>query len=169
MSMKFSEYAKDVIGKVSAGILLYRDNRGCREYFIVHPGGPYYKNKWRGYWSIPKGVVENGEDLKAAARRELKEETGLTPKGFLIDLGEAVLNTGKILHIFLGEGEGEFCGSNKFTIEWPPKSGIKKEFPEIDSGEWYPVEAAKDMLGINQTIFIDRAETILNEQQKNIR
>lgn len=168
MSMKFSEYAKDVIGKVSAGILLYREDRGIREYFIVHPGGPYYTNKWKGYWSIPKGMMEKGEDLKTVARRELKEETGLVPEGFLIDLGTTVLNTGKIIHAFLAKGSGEWKGSNKFTIEWPPKSGHMKEYPEIDSGEWYGLEAVKDLLSINQICFVDRAEKILNELSKNI-
>lgn len=162
MSMKFSEYAKDVMGKVSAACLLYREDRGIREYFIVHPGGPYYTNKWKGYWSIPKGMAEEGEDLKLAARRELKEETGLVPEGFLTDLGTTVLNSGKIIHAFLAKGSGEWQGSNDFEMEWPPKSGKKQKFPEIDSGEWYNAEACKEMLGINQTIFIDRAEKILD-------
>lgn len=165
MSMKFSEYAKDVIGKVSAACLLYREDRGLREYFIVHPGGPYYKNKWKGFWSIPKGAVENGEDLKVAARRELKEETGLIPDGFLVDIGTTTLNTGKIIHCFLAKGNGEWKGSNEFEMEWPPKSGKKQKFPEIDSGEWQPAETCKDLLGINQTIFIDRAEMLLNKSK----
>src|SRR5574343_401274 len=162
MSMKFSEYAKDVIGKVSAGNLLCKKVNNEWMFFIVHPGGPYYVNKWDGYWSIPKGMMEIGEDPEVAAKREFEEETGIKPPFTLVNLGTSTLNTGKIIQAYLAIGDGEFKNSNTFELEWPPKSGTKHKFPEVDRGEWHRYEDAKRMLGINQRCFLETARKLLD-------
>lgn len=162
MSMKFSEYAKSVMGKVSAGILLCKKVNDVWMFFVVHPGGPYYTNKWDGYWSIPKGMVELGEDSEVAARREFEEETGIKPPHQLVNLGTTTLNSGKIVQAYLAIGDGEFKGSNTFEMPWPPNSDKKRSFPEIDMGEWHKAEDAIRMLGNNQKCFIDRARTLLD-------
>lgn len=162
MSMKFSEYAKDVMGKVSAGILLCKKVNNEWLFFIVHPGGPYYVNKWDGYWSIPKGMLELGEDPEVAAKREFEEETGIKPPFSLINIGTATLNSGKIIQAYLAIGDGEFKGSNTFEMPWPPNSDKKRTFPEIDCGEWHTYEDAKRMLGVNQRCFLETARTLLD-------
>lgn len=162
MSMKFSQYANDVFGKVSAGILLTKKERGEWLFLIVHPGGPFYRNKWDGFWSIPKGMVELGEDTKVAARREFFEETGIEPPTQLIDLGTTALNTGKIIQVYLAFGDGEFKNSNTFSMRWPPGSKVEHEFPEVDLGEWCTADDAKRMLGNNQKTFVDIARTYLD-------
>lgn len=162
MSMRFSEYAKEVFGKVSAGILLAKKADGIWKFFIVHPGGPFYKNKWDGFWSIPKGLVDAGEDHKEAARREFFEETGIVPPQSLIDLGTVTLNTGKIIHAYLAFGDGEFKNSNTFSMKWPPGSAVEQDFPEVDRGEWHTANNVRRMLGNNQKSFVDVAETFLD-------
>lgn len=163
--MRFSEYAAKVMGKRSVGILLCKKDDGEYKFFIVHPGGPYYVNKWDGFWDIPKGAIEPGERDEDTARREFKEETGFAVTGRLFDLGETVLNTGKVVKAFLAFGDGEFIKSNDFEMEWPPKSGKKQMFPEIDKGEWHSLKDCKRMIGINKICFLDRAAAYLDEVQ----
>ncbi len=150
--------------KRSAGILLYRKRGDLLEVFLVHPGGPLWKNKDEGVWSIPKGLVEEGEDLLQTALREFEEETG-----FSIDAREVIpLNpvkqkSGKIVYAFAIEGdcEPEKLHSNTFEMEWPPKSGKTGEFPEIDRGEWFGLKDAKAKINPGQIALIEELEARL--------
>jgi predicted NUDIX family NTP pyrophosphohydrolase len=131
---------------ISAGLLLYR-RRGPRlEVFLVHPGGPYWARKDESAWSVPKGLVNAGEEELACARREFSEETGLdAPRsGGEHDLGTFRQPSGKRLHVWAIEGDcdPQALRSNLFEMEWPPKSGRLERFPEADRGEWFDREQA---------------------------
>jgi predicted NUDIX family NTP pyrophosphohydrolase len=130
--------------KQSAGILAYRQIAGQLEFFLVHPGGPFWKNKDEGAWSIPKGEFVFDEDPLAAARREFYEETGTPIDGDFIPLGSIQQRSGKIVHAWLIEFDIDALAirSNNFSIEWPPKSGKLQEFPEVDHAEWFDIDAA---------------------------
>src|SRR4051812_24164328 len=117
---------------VAAGLLMYRINNGTIEFFLVHPGGPFFKNKDKGHWSIPKGIPNEGEDLLAAAQREFTEETGLISKEPYTSLGTATQKSGKTIHAWAFAGDwDESAGiiSNTFELEWPPKSRRIQNFP----------------------------------------
>lgn len=126
---------------ISAGILLYRRRNSGVEVFLVHPGGPYWARKDEGAWSVPKGLVDAGEDELACARREFKEETGFDvhPASREHDLGTFQLPSGKRLHVWAVEGDcnADELNSNLFEMEWPPKSGRTARFPEVDRGGWF--------------------------------
>lgn len=126
----------------SAGILLFRGPH--RNVFLVHPGGPYWAKRDDGAWSIPKGLVEPDEAEFACAQRELHEETGFTAEGTAYDLGLFTQPGGKRLHVWAVEGDAEpsRLKSNRFTLEWPPKSGRHQSFPEIDRGNWFARDEA---------------------------
>ena len=133
----------------SAGILMYRREGGAVEVLLVHPGGPLWKNKDEGAWSIPKGLYEESEDALAAARREFEEETGATPVGEFIPLGEFRQSSAKIVSVWAVEGEFDVTKltSNTFALEWPPKSGKINDFPEVDRAAWFsPNEARRKIL-----------------------
>jgi predicted NUDIX family NTP pyrophosphohydrolase len=128
---------------------MYRWKRGQPELFLVHPGGPFWAKRDEGAWSIPKGLYEQGEDPLAAAKREFEEETGCIPQGRFIELGSFRQPSGK--HILAWALEGDFdlaaFRSNLFSMEWPPRSGAMREFPEADRGAWLsPQEAARKVL-----------------------
>lgn len=127
----------------SAGILLYRRRKGV-EVFLVHPGGPLWRAKDLGAWSIPKGVIGGNEDPLAAARREFREETGASAGGEARPLGRFRLSSGKELHAWAVEGEFDPATllSNSFTMVWPPKAGTLQSFPEVDRGQWFGKEEA---------------------------
>jgi predicted NUDIX family NTP pyrophosphohydrolase len=131
--------------KQSAGILLYRKINSQLQIFLVHPGGPFFKNKDVGAWSIPKGEFLDDEDALVAAKREFKEETGQAIEGDFIQLKPVTLKSGKIVHAWAVEGDinHETIFSNQFEMEWPPKSGKKQSFPEIDRAGWFGVDEAK--------------------------
>lgn len=140
--------------KISAGILLYRKRDNTIEVFLVHPGGPIWAKKDEGVWSIPKGLVEAKEDLLQTALREFKEETGFSILAKdAIPLNPVKQKSGKIVYAFAIEGdcEPDKLRSNTFTMEWPPKSGKSKEFPEIDRGGWFSIEEAKRKINPGQT------------------
>ncbi|MDE3108698.1 MAG: NUDIX domain-containing protein, partial [Acidobacteriota bacterium] len=120
--------------KKSAGLLMYRVRDGALEVLLVHPGGPFWVRKDAGAWFIPKGEVDPGEGDHAAALREFSEETGLTPSGPYLPLGTVRHKSGKIVVAWAFEGDCDPAAltSNKFSIEWPPHSGKRREFPEID-------------------------------------
>lgn len=136
----------------SAGILLYRwrDGRGGRELevFLVHPGGPFWAKRDAGAWSIPKGECGDGEDPLLAARREFLEETGYAPEGPFVELGTVRQAGGKQISAWAARGEFDPARlrSNRFTLEWPPRSGRLQEFPEIDRGAWFSLPQARERL-----------------------
>ena len=129
----------------SAGVLAYRTHNGTLEVLLVHPGGPFWQRKDDGAWSIPKGEFSEGELPEAAARREFVEETGATLPDQLIALTPIAQSKGKVVHPFAVEVDldADALKSNTFTLEWPPRSGIMREFPEIDRAAWYAVADAE--------------------------
>jgi len=143
----------------SAGLLLFRRRWDGLEFFLVHPGGPFFARKDAGAWTIPKGLIEPGEEPLAAACREFAEETGVAPAGPYHPLGEIVQKGGKQVTAWGCETEvtGEIVvRSNLFTIEWPPRSGRQQSFPEIDRGEFFsPAEARLKILAA-QLPFLER-------------
>jgi predicted NUDIX family NTP pyrophosphohydrolase len=143
--------------KQSAGILLYRKNDNELEVFLVHPDGPFFKNKDLGAWSIPKGEFLDDEDALGAAKREFLEETGQSIEGDFIPLNPIILKSGKKVYAWAVEGDiaHETIVSNLFEIEWPPKSGKKQSFPEIDSAGWFDVETAKLKINTGQVGLIE--------------
>ena len=128
------------MARISAGLLLHRRRGSQREVLLVHPGGPYWANKDTGAWSVPKGLVNPGEDELACARREFNEETGFAAGvGGERDLGTFAQPSGKRLHVWAIEGDCNPAelSSNLFEMEWPPKSGHTRQFPEVDRGAWF--------------------------------
>ncbi len=133
-------------GRTSAGILLYRTRDGGPEVLLVHPGGPYWKNRDAGSWSIPKGEIGKGEDPLRTALREFREETGLEPpSGRPVPLPPVRLKSGKLVLVWALEGDldPETVHSNTFEMEWPPHSGQMRNFPEIDRARWFTLEEAE--------------------------
>ena len=129
----------------SAGILMYRRTGGAVEVLLVHPGGPFWKKKDDGAWTIPKGLYHADEEALAAARREFEEETGAAPAGEFIPLGEFRQSSAKTVSVWAAEGEFDVTRlkSNAFAVEWPPKSWKMSEFPEIDRAAWFSPEDAR--------------------------
>lgn len=146
--------------QTSAGLLMYRWSDSILEVFLVHPGGPFWAKKDEGSWSIPKGLVNEDEDKLEAAKREFAEETSILPSGPWIDLGEIRLKSGKNVHgwAFEGSFDSAQVKSNTFTLEWPPKSGQMKQFPEIDKGEFFSLTVAQLKINQNQAEFLKRLE-----------
>jgi predicted NUDIX family NTP pyrophosphohydrolase len=143
----------------SAGILLYRRRAGRIEVLLVHPGGPLWARRDRGAWSIPKGEHESGEDPLAAARREFAEELGIAPPdGPAEELGEVRQKAGKLVRGWALEGDLDTgtIASNKFELEWPPRSGRKIEVPEVDRAEWFSLEQAREKINPAQATLLDR-------------
>jgi predicted NUDIX family NTP pyrophosphohydrolase len=130
--------------RISAGILAFR-RKGGLEVLLAHPGGPFWAKKDDGVWTIPKGLIDPSEDFAAAARREFTEETNLTADGEMIALKPVNQKSGKIVHAFAVEADFELAAfsSNTFEIEWPPKSGRRQSFPEIDRIAYFALPAAK--------------------------
>jgi predicted NUDIX family NTP pyrophosphohydrolase len=142
--------------KDSAGLLLYRIESGVLEVFLVHPGGPFWARRDNGAWSIPKGEFDPGEDALAAARREFREETGRAIDGEFIALDPLRQPGGKTVHAWAVKGSIDAASihSNVFSMEWPPRSGIHREFPEVDAGGWFTVERAMEKLLPGQRPFL---------------
>jgi predicted NUDIX family NTP pyrophosphohydrolase len=151
--------------EISAGILPFR-RRSRIEVLLAHPGGPFWAKKDAGAWTIAKGLTEPGEDLLATARREFFEETGFVAGGPFIPLGSVTQKSGKIVHGFAVEGDfdPETLVGNRFEIEWPPKSGKRKSFPEIDRAEWFGLEAAREKILTYQRPFLDELEALLTSR-----
>jgi predicted NUDIX family NTP pyrophosphohydrolase len=143
--------------KQSAGILLFRKNDDQLQVLLVHPGGPFFKNKDLDAWSIPKGEFLEDEDALAAAKREFFEETGMAVDGNFIPLNSVTLKSGKKVYAWALEGDIDPTNivSNQFEIEWPPKSGKKQSFPEVDRAGWFNLEIAKQKINAAQVAFID--------------
>ena len=142
----------------SAGVLLYKREDGVLKVLLVHPGGPFWAKKDAGAWSIPKGEYVEGEDPEAAARREFEEELGVALEGELEPLGEAVQPSRKRVIAFAAEGDFDIGAirSNSFEMEWPPKSGRRQSFPEIDRAGWFTLAEARDRILAGQRVFLDR-------------
>ncbi len=142
----------------SAGILLFRKSAGRVEVLLVHPGGPLWAKKDEHAWTIPKGEIDIDEPPMAAAQRELKEETGITVAGELLPLGFVTQRSGKMAHAWAVEqdADAEAVHSNTFELEWPPRSGQRRTFPEIDRGAWFDLEEAKTKINEAQAAFLDR-------------
>ena len=149
--------------RFSAGLLMYRVRDGAIQVLLAHPGGPFFRRKDEGAWSIPKGEPEPGEDLLRAAQREFEEETGITPNGPFLPLMSIKQKGGKIVHAWAFEGDCDpaCVKSNTFTIEWPPNSGRQTEFPEIDRVEFFNLAAAKKKIKAGQEGLLTELETIL--------
>jgi predicted NUDIX family NTP pyrophosphohydrolase len=151
-------------GVVSAGILLFRQREGGLELLLAHQGGPYWRTKDLGHWTIPKGEVEPGEALLDVARREFAEEVGLEI-AFTDDLplGEITQKSGKVVVAWAVEGnlDPALASSNTFSMEWPPRSGRVEVFPEIDRVEWFDASEARRRMKPAQVPFVDRLEALL--------
>jgi predicted NUDIX family NTP pyrophosphohydrolase len=134
--------------KKSAGLLVYRLRNGELEVLLVHPGGPFWAKKDEGAWSIPKGEIAENEDSLKAAKREFFEETGFEADGNFIALTPVKQASGKWVYAWAVEGDCDAGAikSNTFSMEWPPRSGDKKEFPEVDRAGWFPLEAARQKI-----------------------
>jgi predicted NUDIX family NTP pyrophosphohydrolase len=151
------------MAKQSAGILLYRIFQGDLFVFLVHPGGPFFARKDLGVWSIPKGEFIDGEDPLTAARREFEEETGVRLDGKFTELSAIKLKSGKKVFAWACEGDLDIdtIESNTFDLEWPPRSGKTRSFPEIDRGGWFPVSVARTKVNERQQPLIDQLADML--------
>jgi len=142
----------------SAGLLLFRQMDGDIEVLLGHPGGPFWRRKDEGAWTIPKGLIAPGESPLSAAQREFAEETGHDPSGDTIPLGSATQPGGKVVHVWAIEGDWDPADlqSNTFEMEWPPRSGRRQSFPEIDRAAWFRMAEARKRILKGQALFIDR-------------
>lgn len=145
----------------SAGLLLFRDRNGL-EVLLAHPGGPYWRNKDDGAWTVPKGEILDGEAAYDAALREFAEETGLRPQGPIVSLGSVRQAGGKHVHVWAVEEDWnpEVLVSNRFSMEWPPRSGQIQIFPEIDRAQWFDLKTARTKILKSQSEFLDRLELL---------
>ncbi len=144
----------------SAGILAYRKHRSEIEVLLVHPGGPFWRSKDLGAWSIPKGEYSQGEDAETTARREFAEELGRELTASLIPLGDIKQRGGKIVTAFAAAFDLDPASirSNHFEIEWPPRSGKRQSFPEVDRAAWFPLDTARVKINQGQRALVDRLE-----------
>ncbi|MBA2744911.1 MAG: NUDIX domain-containing protein [Flavisolibacter sp.] len=155
--------------KISAGILLFR-RTATTEFLLVHPGGPFWKNKDMGVWTIPKGEIYPEEDPYQAACREFKEETGSDISGNPIALTAIKQKSGKLVMAWAVEGDLDVgkIQSNLFEMEWPPRSGKKQFFPEIDKAGWYSLEPAREKMLPAQFHFIEELTALQQNKSENI-
>lgn len=145
---------------VSAGLLLYRRRQSELQVFLAHPGGPFWRERDTGAWSIPKGVVDEGEELLDAARREFEEETGILPEGPFLPLGSVRQKAGKVVHAWAWEGDADPARvvSNTTSSEWPPGSGRRITYPEVDRCAWFDAEAARTYMNPAQAELVTRLQ-----------
>jgi predicted NUDIX family NTP pyrophosphohydrolase len=155
--------------QVSAGILAYRRRNGL-EVLLAHPGGPFWAKKDAGVWSIPKGLVESG-DLLACAKREFSEETNLVAEGEFMPLTPVKQKSGKTVHAFAVEADFDLdnCRSNYFKVEWPPRSGKWRNFPEIDRVAYFDLAAAGEKILAYQKPFLDELSMKLDGAGEAVR
>jgi predicted NUDIX family NTP pyrophosphohydrolase len=151
--------------KKSAGILLYRVKEEGPQVFLVHPGGPFWARKDIGVWSIPKGEFEDDEDPLTAAIREMQEETGIKVNEPFIELNPAKLKSGKIIYAWAAKGDvdPENIVSNTFEMEWPPRSGKKQSFAEVDRADWFTIEEGKNKIISGQVSLLEQLQQILKD------
>ena len=147
--------------RTSAGLLMYRRRDGRVEVLLVHPGGPFFKNKDAGIWTVPKGEPAEGEETIETARREFREETGIDVGDEpLIALGEVKQKGGKAVHAWAFEGDCALAAlkCNTFKVQWPPKSGQWRTFPEVDQYAFFDLDTARQKINPAQAAFLDRLE-----------
>jgi predicted NUDIX family NTP pyrophosphohydrolase len=146
--------------EISAGLLVYRSGP---EVLLAHPGGPFWKKKDAGAWTIPKGVTNPGEDLLATAQREFTEETGFVAHAPFVPLKAVRQKSGKVVHGFAcaGDFDPEQLTCNSFEVEWPPRSGKRKTFPEIDRVAWFGLTEAREKILPYQLPFLDQLDALL--------
>jgi predicted NUDIX family NTP pyrophosphohydrolase len=151
------------VSKQSAGLLLYRGRPAGLEVFLVHPGGPFYAKKDDGVWSIPKGEYLDSEEPLAAAQREFEEETGASVSGRFVALAPIIQASGKRVTAWAVEGDIDAGSmrSNTFSMEWPPRSGQRQEFPEVDRGGWFTLDEARVKILPAQRPLLDELRAIL--------
>ena len=151
--------------KHSAGILLFRDSKVAIEVFLVHPGGPFWARKDDGAWSVPKGEYAEDEDALVAAKREFAEETGVVIDGVFLSLGEVTQASGKLVKVWALKYDlnPDNLKSNTFELEWPPRSGRMREFPEVDSWAWFPFDLAGSKIIVAQREFLARLSALLKQ------
>jgi predicted NUDIX family NTP pyrophosphohydrolase len=157
--------------KLSAGVLLCRPvgGTGELEFLLVHPGGPFFAKKDAGTWTLPKGLVEHGEAPLATAKREFVEETGFAlPNGPFVELGSIEQKGGKrvLAWAVLGDVDPTTLRSNTFELEWPPKSGLRRAFPEVDRAGWFDLEHARSKLLAAQIPLLERARVLVRSQSR---
>ena len=150
--------------KQAAGILLYRRSLRGLEVLLAHPGGPLWARKDLGAWTLPKGQFTDHEQPIDAAKREFEEEMGSPPSGDLVKIGSIKQPSGKVVHAFVAESDFDVSTvqSNLFSLEWPPKSGQRAQFPEVDRAAWFSIEEARTKILKGQEPFLDRLLTLLN-------
>ncbi|MDQ6812806.1 MAG: NUDIX domain-containing protein [Bacteroidota bacterium] len=153
------------MNKLSAGLLLYNlSQQPGIKVFLVHPGGPFFKNKDEMVWSLPKGEYVEGEDPLLAAKREFKEETGNdAPEGTYVALQPLRIKSGKVIAAWAIQAEPtiDFVKSNLFEMEWPPKSGRRQEFAEVDKAQWFTLQEAKRKINSGQVAFLEQLEELI--------
>ena len=145
---------------------MFRTRNKELEVLLVHPGGPFFQRKDSGAWTIPKGEAAAGEDPLSRARTEFEEELGVALSGNYIGLGSTRQKGGKVVHSWAVEGdlpEKFELVSNTFTMEWPPRSGAIREFPEVDRAEFFPIAAAREKINPAQVVFLDRLIELLGK------
>jgi len=148
----------------SAGLLLFRRRGGATQVFLAHPGGPFWASQDAGAWTLPKGLVNDGEDPLAAACREFEEETGIAPHAPFMALGEIRQKSGKRVTAWAFEGDADpaLVTSNTATIEWPRGSGRMHTFPEVDRCAWFSLAEAREKINAAQEAFLDRLIALLS-------
>ena len=149
--------------KESAGVLLYRRTNGRLEVLLVHPGGPFWRNKDNGAWTIPKGEVDTGEEAVVCARRELREETGFVFDGPLVELPAIRQKAGKLVRAWAAEADFDPAAltSTTFEMEWPPRSGRRASFPEVDRAAWFDLDTARVKINAAQAALLDSLTAML--------
>jgi predicted NUDIX family NTP pyrophosphohydrolase len=152
-----------MMAKVSAGLIMYRFRSGRLQVLLVHPGGPYWKKKDAGAWTIPKGEPGTDEELLAVAQREFTEETGLVPRAPYTPLTPIKQRAGKAVHAWAFEGDcdPETIRSNTFNLEWPPRSGKTQAFPEVDRAAFFDVAEAKQKINVTQAALLTELERVI--------
>ena len=154
--------------RTSAGLLMFQRKQDELEVLLVHPGGPYFRKKDDGAWTIPKGEAAENEDLPSRAKIEFEEELGFAPTEEWIELGSVKQKGGKTVHAWAFAGDlppGFKLASNTFEMEWPPRSGKTQQFPEIDEARFFPLELARSKINPAQTVFLDRLREALERTE----
>lgn len=158
------------MAKTSAGLVMFRLGKHKLEVLLVHLGGPFWVKKDQGAWFIPKGEIDPGEDEFSAAKREFEEETGIKPEGDFTPLGKVRHKSGKtvVAWAFEGDCDPSSIRSNTFTMEWPPRSGKRREFPEVDRAQWFTMEGAQTKIQRDELELLKRLDKMLGERSGNV-